>query len=101
MDRLKNLIHNNWTVGITPTAFILFLHENGVKSTLDVAEYFDVDVKTVTYHMSHLKRGGYGERVGMSTVYGLAVSSRNGRLTKTSRNSATYKVTDKFLEYLK
>lgn len=88
-------------MGITPTAFILFLYENGVKSTTDVAEYFDIDVKTVTYHMSHLKKGGYVERVGMSTVYGLAVSSRTGRLTKTTSNSATYKVTDKFLEYLK
>tara|TARA_R110000744_G_scaffold380326_1_gene500720 strand:- start:548 stop:862 length:315 start_codon:yes stop_codon:yes gene_type:complete len=100
MYRLKTLIHNNWIVGITPTAFVLFIHENGSTSTIQIAEYFDIDVKTVTYHMSHLKRGGYVERDGMITVYGLAVSSRTGKLTKTTRNCATYKVTIEFLKYL-
>lgn len=101
MYRLKNLIHNNWIVGITPTAFVLFIHENGSTSTIQIAEHFDIDVKTVTYHLNHLKQGGYIKRVGMSTVHGLAVSSRNGRLTKTSRNCATYNVTIEFLKYLR
>lgn len=98
MTNLKNLIHNNWKSGITPTAIILFIFENGITSTIQVAEYFDIDVKTVTYHMNHLRMGEWVRRVGMVTVKGLAISSRTGKLTNTARNCATYEVTDKFLE---
>ena len=86
-------------MGITPTAIVLFINDSGIRSTIQIADYFDIDVKTVTYHIVNLRKAGHVERVGMVTTHGLT-NNRNGKLVTTSRNCATYKVTTKFLNFI-
>jgi predicted transcriptional regulator len=94
-DYLKNLIHGEWTTGVIPTSIVLLLTERDM-STVEIADYFDTDVKRITYHIGNLKASGYVKRVGSSTTHGVAVSSRTGNIMTTSKTAAVYTITDKF-----
>tara|TARA_R110000851_G_scaffold275983_1_gene428819 strand:+ start:600 stop:917 length:318 start_codon:yes stop_codon:yes gene_type:complete len=79
----------------------IYLIENAEVSTNELAEYFDVDVVSVTYAIGNMQRAGWLIRTGWSNTRGLALDSRTGKLTKTSINSGIYSATDKLKDLMK
>jgi len=69
-------------------------------STNEIADFFDRDVKSITYAISGLKARGWLKRVGMATTYGLAKDSRTGDLRRVSINSGVYSATDKLKQLI-
>ena len=95
LTAIKAFIHHGPNKRIISTGLCMYLLEHGEASTRDMAEFFDINVNQVTYSITGLRRGGWVERIAMVSTTGLALDSRSGKLSTTSRTNGVYAPTDK------
>lgn len=98
---INYLRKNGCKLNLTGLLIVLYLYENPKTSSVKLSEWLDMDIKDITYHIGNLRRLGYVVRVGWTTEHGLALNSRSGRLSTTSRNAGTYELTRHYVGMFK